>query len=231
MTTEATTKASHPKMASLRWVALQRAARAAMLFLACIGFLSVGWMRPAQIPNAQAPFQWGWQASAGAVCRHRGVAIRTPKTPCVEDNRRVSTSVLIVDDHPSFRASARRMLEAGGYAVIAEAADGEEALAVAGRLAPDLVLLDVQLPGIDGFEVAERLAVADDAPAIVLTSSRERSDFGAAIAESAARGFVPKGELSGATHRGAGRDERPSPGPDRARRCWPSLLGVGAARR
>lgn len=104
-------------------------------------------------------------------------------------------SVLIVDDHPGFRASARRMLEAAGYAVIGEAGDGEEAVAVAGALAPDLVLLDVQLPGIDGFEVAARLRDLERAPEVVLTSSRDRADFGEAIAESPARGFIAKADL------------------------------------
>jgi len=117
----------------------------------------------------------------------------------VKDNWLVSTSVLIVDDHPSFRAGARRMLEASGYAVIGEAADGEAALEAVRELRPDLVLLDVQLPDIDGFEVAARLERAGAAPAIVLTSSRDRADFGDALAESPARGFIAKGELSGST--------------------------------
>jgi DNA-binding NarL/FixJ family response regulator len=117
----------------------------------------------------------------------------------VKDNCRVSTSVLIVDDHPSFRAGARRMLEASGYAVVGEAADGEAALSAVRELGPDLVLLDVQLPDIDGFEVAARLERAGSAPTIVLTSSRDRADFGDALAESPARGFIAKGELSGAT--------------------------------
>jgi DNA-binding NarL/FixJ family response regulator len=111
----------------------------------------------------------------------------------------VSTSVLIVDDHPSFRAGARRLLEASGYAVVGEAADGTAALAAADALRPDLVLLDVQLPDIDGFEVAARLADSGAAPTIVLTSSRDRGDFGEALAESPAHGFIAKGELSGAT--------------------------------
>ena len=117
----------------------------------------------------------------------------------------MSTSVLIVDDHPSFRAGARRMLEASGYSVVGEAADGEAALDAVRDLGPDLVLLDVQLPGIDGFEVAARLehaariGNAGAAPTIVLTSSRDRADFGDALAESPARGFIAKGELSGAT--------------------------------
>ncbi|MGE0067893.1 MAG: response regulator transcription factor [Solirubrobacterales bacterium] len=109
------------------------------------------------------------------------------------------TTVLIVDDHPSFRASARRMLQASGFAVVGEAADGEAAIAAASELVPDLVLLDVQLPDIDGFEVARRLGTAGGAPAIILTSSRDRADFGEAVAESPARGFIAKAELSGAT--------------------------------
>ena len=107
------------------------------------------------------------------------------------------TSVLIVDDHPSFRLSARRMLEAAGYEVVGEAEDGAAALAAVRELSPDLVLLDVQLPDLDGFEVAARLRAAGGRSAIVLTSTRESSDFGEEIAASPARGFVTKGELSG----------------------------------
>ena len=109
------------------------------------------------------------------------------------------TSVLIVDDHPGFRASARRMLEASGYAVVGEAADGTSAIAAVGELGPDLVLLDVQLPDLDGFEVAERLQALGATAQIVLTSSRDGADFGTAIEESPARGFIAKGELSGPT--------------------------------
>ena len=107
------------------------------------------------------------------------------------------TSVLIVDDHPSFRLSARRMLEADGYTVVGEAEDGEAAIEAVRELDPDLVLLDVQLPDLDGFEVAARLRAAGGRSAIVLTSTRESSDFGEEIAASPARGFVTKGELSG----------------------------------
>jgi len=109
----------------------------------------------------------------------------------------MATSVLIVDDHPSFRLSARRMLEADGYIVIGEAEDGAAALEAVRELDPDLVLLDVQLPDLDGFEVAARLRAAGERSAIVLTSTREISDFGEEIAASPARGFVTKGELSG----------------------------------
>ncbi len=69
----------------------------------------------------------------------------------------MALTVLIVDDHPSFRASARVLLEAEGFDVIGEAADGTSGIEEASRLRPDLVLLDVQLPDIDGFDVASRL--------------------------------------------------------------------------
>jgi DNA-binding NarL/FixJ family response regulator len=108
----------------------------------------------------------------------------------------VARTVLIVDDHPSFRASARRMLEADGYEVVGEAVDGTSAVAAARELHPDVVLLDIRLPDLDGFQVAERLAVNGESPAIVLTSSRDRSDFGDDIDACPAHGFIPKSELS-----------------------------------
>jgi CheY-like chemotaxis protein len=111
----------------------------------------------------------------------------------------MARTVLIVDDHPSFRATARALLESEGYAVVGEAEDGAAALARAAELRPQLVLLDVQLPDLDGFEVARRLLAASNGsrPDVVLTSSRDASDFGPLVAESGARGFVPKAELSG----------------------------------
>lgn len=112
----------------------------------------------------------------------------------------MAPTVLIVDDHPSFRASARRLLEAEGFEVVGEAPDGEIALVAAGRLRPQVVLLDVQLPGLDGFEVAARLTGGDPGkggPAVILVSSRELADYGPLVPRSGARGFVPKAELSG----------------------------------
>ncbi len=109
----------------------------------------------------------------------------------------MATTVLIVDDHASFRTSARRVLEDAGYEVVGEAPDGESGLAAARALRPAVVLLDVQLPDIDGFEVALQISRDDHAPAVVLTSSRDRGDFAGMFLGSGARGFLPKGELSG----------------------------------
>jgi DNA-binding NarL/FixJ family response regulator len=107
-------------------------------------------------------------------------------------------SVLIVDDHRSFRASARRLLEAEGFTVLGEAEDGNAGIAAVQEVHPDVVLLDVQLPDLDGFEVAARLAALGSRAKVVLTSSRAASEYGSLIADSPARGFIPKSELSGA---------------------------------
>jgi DNA-binding NarL/FixJ family response regulator len=107
-------------------------------------------------------------------------------------------SVLIVDDHPPFRVSARQLLEAEGFAVVGEAADGHAAIAAVQQLQPDLVLLDVQLPDVDGFEVATRLAALGVRSEVVLTSNRAAAEYGPLLAQAPVRGFIPKAELSGA---------------------------------
>jgi DNA-binding NarL/FixJ family response regulator len=116
--------------------------------------------------------------------------------PCDDD--RVERTVLIVDDHPGFRSAARALLEADGFDVVGEAADGESGLAAAARLRPGLVLLDIQLPDLDGFAVAKRLASSQSPPAVVLVSSRDRSAYRRRLADSPARGFIAKSDLSGA---------------------------------
>jgi DNA-binding NarL/FixJ family response regulator len=110
----------------------------------------------------------------------------------------MSRTVLIVDDHPSFRASARAMLESEGYVVVGEAEDGAGALDAVERLAPDVVVLDIQLPDMSGFEVCSALEVRDGRrPDIILVSSRDGSDYGELVSASCACGFVAKGDLSG----------------------------------
>jgi len=104
--------------------------------------------------------------------------------------------VLIVDDHPLFRVTARATLEAGGMDVVGEAADGRGALDAAAATAPDVVLLDIQLPDMDGFEVARHLGTLDPRPDVVLTSTRDAADYGKLLTDSSVRGFVPKSQLT-----------------------------------
>ena len=110
--------------------------------------------------------------------------------------------ILIVDDHPSFRATVKTLLVADGFEVVAEAADGASALEAIAELRPDLVLLDVQLPDMDGFTVIEAIRrMNGHAPKVVLTSSHDASDFGSIVPRCGAAAFVPKAELSGAALR------------------------------
>jgi DNA-binding NarL/FixJ family response regulator len=109
----------------------------------------------------------------------------------------MAASVLIVDDHRDFRAWAGVLLEQAGYRVVGEAVDGEAAVQATRRLRPDVVLLDVRLPDIDGFEVAKRLSAGDRVPAVILVSTRDACDYGGRVEQSSALGFLPKGELSG----------------------------------
>jgi DNA-binding NarL/FixJ family response regulator len=116
---------------------------------------------------------------------------------CFNASITVVARVLIVDDHPGFRAQARALLVAAGYQVVGEAADGESAVRAARELSPDVVLLDIHLPDADGFEVAAWLAALSTDGVVVLTSSRDACDFGPRITASQAAGFLPKAELSG----------------------------------
>jgi DNA-binding NarL/FixJ family response regulator len=109
--------------------------------------------------------------------------------------------VLIVDDHPSFRASARAVLEADGFEVVGEAHDGESALAAVRALSPDVILLDVQLPDANGFELCDLICANAARPSIVLVSSRDAADYDGLIDTSPARGFISKADLSGEAFR------------------------------
>lgn len=106
-------------------------------------------------------------------------------------------TLLIVDDHDQFRSFARAMLEADGFAVVGEAVDGASAVDAVRQLRPQVVLLDVVLPDRDGFEVCAELLANADPPIVVLTSSRDESSYRRRLHASAARGFIPKSELSG----------------------------------
>jgi DNA-binding NarL/FixJ family response regulator len=111
--------------------------------------------------------------------------------------RPMRPTVLIVDDHAAFRASARALLQAEGFEVVGEAGDGAGALAAVAVLRPQIVLLDIQLPDLDGLTVAEQLAGTPDAPAVVLISSRDAAAYGPRLQATPARGFIPKSGLSG----------------------------------
>lgn len=106
-------------------------------------------------------------------------------------------TVLIVDDHAGFRTAARALLEAEDYDVVGEAEDGAGAVAAATELRPEIVLLDIQLPDLDGFAVAERLADDGVRSAIVLISSRDVTSFRRRLAANPAWSFISKSELSG----------------------------------
>jgi DNA-binding NarL/FixJ family response regulator len=109
---------------------------------------------------------------------------------------RVPTTVLIVDDHPTFRRFARGLLEAAGFLVVGDAEDGAAAVGAVQDLRPDVVLLDVLLPDATGFEVAKELAAGPERPLVVLTSSRSASDLGARVRTEHAEGFISKRDLT-----------------------------------
>lgn len=143
-----------------------------------------------------------WLATVFTPCSHESAADGIAAAPdaaglCLWEDPVVRRTVLIVDDHRAFRESASALLEAEGFAVVGEAADAKEAIAQTERLRPDIVLLDIQLPGPDGFAVAERLTALPDPPHVVLISSRGATAYGPRLNEAPARGFITKQELSG----------------------------------
>ena len=110
----------------------------------------------------------------------------------------MALTLLIVDDHAAFRSTARALLELDGWDVVGEAPDGTSGLDAAKSLKPDVVLLDVRLPDLDGFSVAEQLTADAGAPAVVVTSSSDDPLYPDRAREAGARGFVAKHDLSGA---------------------------------
>lgn len=108
----------------------------------------------------------------------------------------MAVRLLVVDDHAAFRAWATELFECSAFGVVGAAHDGASAIEAVRSLRPEVVLLDIQLSDIHGFEVARRLATEPDPPAVVLTSARDRSDYGSKLSNAAARGFISKLDLS-----------------------------------
>jgi DNA-binding NarL/FixJ family response regulator len=128
-----------------------------------------------------------------------GLALMEPPSPYGTIG--AMDTILIVDDHAPFRVMARMLLEADGFTVVGEADSGESGIEAARTLKPHLVLLDIGLPDVEGFDVARLLAAEGPPPFVVLTSSRDASSYGPRLDGSRALGFIPKDELSGATIR------------------------------
>lgn len=105
--------------------------------------------------------------------------------------------VLIVDDHERFRRTARRALEADGWEVVGEAADGEGAMRAVLSTDADVVLLDVGLPDISGLEVARRLRAQLPRLAVVVISTHDSTDYRDLALANGARGFLAKAALTG----------------------------------
>ena len=104
--------------------------------------------------------------------------------------------ILVVDDNAAFRGALSQVLDTDCFVVTATAATGASGVQLAREHEPDLVIVDVQLPDTDGFDVAEQLAGLDLPLEVILTSGLDSSDLGTLVAASSARGFIPKAELS-----------------------------------
>jgi DNA-binding NarL/FixJ family response regulator len=101
--------------------------------------------------------------------------------------------VLVVDDHESFRRAAAAVVEATeGFTVAGSVATGEESLAVAQATEPDLVLMDVNLPGMDGLEATRRLRSLPRPPVVVLLSTYDEDEFGSRAQDCGASAYIAK---------------------------------------
>jgi len=119
--------------------------------------------------------------------------------------------VLIVDDQEPFRLAARMVVDVTeGFDVVGEAETGEDAVTMAADLAPDLVLMDVNLPGIDGLEATRRILAADGAPVVLLLSTYEEEEYAPRAAECGAAAYIPKAVF----------------GPDRLETAWEAATHV-----
>lgn len=158
--------------------------------------------KPDTIKGGQGP--WGPGPWSRMVRASRFRSARTnvgvdpdDSVPDEDDTVLVRPRVLIVDDHVGFRSVAHALLQTDGFDVVGEAADGAEALVEAVLVEPDLVLLDVHLPGMDGFAVSEQLSLLRRPPKVVLTSSSPIADLQGRLERCVGVAFLPKDELSG----------------------------------
>src|SRR5215467_11422805 len=134
-----------------------------------------------------------WRGFSLCAASHGGAETKT----VVATSQARPGTLVVVDDHARFRAAVAERLAAAGWRIVGEAATGAAAIDIVARLAPDVVLLDVVLPDMDGFAVADRLAAAGSASAVVLTSGHERGDFAGRVRAAPVRGFLPKEMISG----------------------------------
>jgi DNA-binding NarL/FixJ family response regulator len=113
-----------------------------------------------------------------------------------DDHRNRATSVMTVDDQALFLAAARDVISAtAGFELIAEASSGPEAIDLFTRFQPDLVLMDVRMPGVDGLETTRRLRAMRPDAVVVLISLEDVTDMAAATAQSGAVAFIRKPDL------------------------------------
>jgi DNA-binding NarL/FixJ family response regulator len=124
----------------------------------------------------------------------------------------MAVRVLIVDDQEPFRLAARMVVEAtDGFDVVGEAESGEESVTMAAEVGPDLVLMDVNLPGINGLDATRQiLAGAGDAVVVLLLSTYEEEEYAPRAAECGASAYIPKAVF----------------GPDRLEAAWAAATGA-----
>ena len=109
----------------------------------------------------------------------------------------MAVRVLIVDDQPTFRAAARAVVSAAaGFEVVAEVDSGEESLAAVREYHPDLVLMDVNLPGIDGMQATQMILLPGGGPVVLLLSTRDPEEYAPIAVECGASGYISKSDFS-----------------------------------
>lgn len=115
----------------------------------------------------------------------------------MEPSSATNVRVLIVDDQAPFREASRMVVDMiDGFEVVGEAVNGHDALEMIADLAPDLVLMDVQMPGIDGIETTRRISQLADPPVVIVMSTHESGDYNGIAQAAGAVGFMPKAQFS-----------------------------------